>query len=117
VHALEVEGMEVLMRNATGPDRIESRTASLALQYYFAGVADLLNGAKGADGEVYYAGPRKICLPDGVRLSSLTVQAMTWVEIKTADASGAFKDGWKKQPLGMFVFLAMSRNYPCASKQ
>lgn len=116
--ALDVESFEKMMRQAATADSTIDRTvANTSLSFYFAGISDVLNGVRDpSTGELFYAGPRKICLPEGVHLSSQTLRAMTAVQVEQANASGAFKPGWRSSSLSLFVFLALARNYPCERK-
>jgi hypothetical protein len=116
--ALDVESFEKMQKMAASADSTATRSAAnTSLSFYFAGISDALNGVRDkTTGELQYAAPGKICLPDGVRLSSQTLRAMTAVQVEQANASEAFKPGWKSTSLDLFVFLALASNYPCARK-
>ena len=117
-HALDVAGFEKLLELSNRGVKDETgRQAKLSLMYYFQGISDILNGAHDKEsGEVLYAGPRKICLPPSVTLRHDILQAMTEQQIRTAERSGAFKADWKSSNLNLFVFLALTSNYPCAQR-
>jgi hypothetical protein len=118
VHALDVAGFEKLLEmSKRGIGDENGLQAKLSLMYYFQGVTDTVVGAHDKEtGEVYYAGPRKICLPRSATLTSDVLQAMTEQQVRAAERSGAFKASWKSTNLNLFVFLALTTTYPCAER-
>ena len=116
--ALDVASFEKLLDASNrGIGNDKGLQAKLSLLYYFQGVIDTIVGAHDKEtGEVYYAGPRKICLPRAATLTSAVLQAMTEQQVRAAERSEAFKAGWKSSNLNLFIFLALTTNYPCAER-
>lgn len=112
-HALSVSDFESLVHQEQHGSSTQAAAARMALAYYFAAIADLLNGVRGTSGELYYAGPQKICLPSGVALTGPVVRELTKNQIDKAEGSGTFKADWKSSNINLFVYLALALNYPC----
>lgn len=116
--ALDVDGFQKLVDLSNrGIADDKGLQAKLSLMYYFQGISDMITGARDKEsGEVYYAGPKKICLPQTVTLRHDLLQAMTEQQVRNAENSAAFNPGWKASNLNLFVFLALSSNYPCTNR-
>jgi len=116
--ALDVNGFEKLIELSNrGLSDDKGIQAKLSLMYYFQGISDMIVGVQDKEsGEVYYAGPKKVCLPPTATLRYDVLQAMTEQQVRKAESSGAFKAGWKTSNLNLFVFLALTANYPCGSR-
>lgn len=113
VQAMTVSNFEALLEQQLHRQAEQRSAATLALTSYFSGVTDTLNGARGQSGELYYAGPKKICLPSGVFLTGPVLLEQTKLQVRQVDASGSLKKDWKSSNLSMFVFFALVSNYPC----
>lgn len=111
----DVAFFQKLQRDERGSDRTISLMAHTTLAAYFAGVADMLNSTRDkATGELYFAGPKKICLPQGVNLTSPIIQALTDSMVHNVEASpDSVRPGWRDTDLSLFIFLALATNYPC----
>ena len=116
--ALDANGFEKLLATSNrGIGDEKGLQAKLSRIYYFQGVVDTVVGALDKEtGEVYYAGPRKICLPRSVTLRPYILQAMTEQQVVAAERSNSLKVGWKSSNLNLFVFLALATNYPCTQR-
>lgn len=117
VFALDVSGLEKLNKEAeSSSNEVSALMNKGMLKSYFQGMTDLLNNSIDGAGKINYLDSKsKICLPKGILLNGDVVKAMTLSEIKTAKEIGIFGKDMLEYNVAVFVYSALTRNYPCAT--
>lgn len=112
--ALDVDGFEALVQKRSENDRTVANIATLSLNTYFVGIAEMLTLQAVGSSEIYFGGKRTLCLPSKAKVSGPILQAMVETELRDpAFLKSTLGEEWRTYAVPAVLMIGLIRTYPC----